>query len=136
MAIIHAHIRGNHYATRLQSPTGNTVIADEPLSDGGSDLGFSPSELLASSLATCTCVTLRMYADHKGWPLEEVLAEVNFSRDKELNVSNIERNITLVGPELTPEQRQRLLQVANTCYIHKTLTNPINIHTQLTPDTV
>lgn len=131
MAIIQASIKGNHYATKLKSPTGNTIIGDEPLEEGGGDLGFSPSELLASALATCTCVTLRMYADHKGWPLEEVHAEVHFSRDKELNVSNIERSITLIGPLLTPEQKTRMLAVANTCYIHKTLTNPINIHTAL-----
>jgi putative redox protein len=100
------------------------------LSAGGTDKGFSPSELLASALATCTCVTLRMYADRKQWPLTGVRVKVEFTRDAEQNVSNISRDISLDGA-LTAEQHERLLSIANSCFIHKTLSNPINITTTL-----
>lgn len=132
MATIKASIGLDHYRTVLESPSGNQILADEPLTDGGTDQGFSPSELLASALATCTCVTLRMYADRKGWKLQEVHTNVTFTRDESQNASLINREITLVGPELTEEERHRLLQIANKCFIHKTLTNPIHIHTVLT----
>jgi len=131
MAIIDASIGTYHYQTALASAT-NTYIADEPLAQGGGDEGFSSSELLASALATCTCVTLRMYADRKGWPLTGVHAKVEFTRDSKLNVTNITRRISFEG-ELTDEQRTRLLTIANSCFIHKTLTNPINISTSLNP---
>ncbi len=129
MAIINASIGTQHYETSLASAT-NTYVADEPLSNGGTDKGFSPSELLASALATCTCVTLRMYADRKGWPLTAVHTKVEFSRDSELNVSNITREISLEG-ELSDVQRARLLSIANGCFIHKSLSNPINISTRI-----
>lgn len=129
MAIIHASIGTQHYETSLSSAT-NTYVADEPLSVGGGDKGFSPSELLASALATCTCVTLRMYADRKGWPLAGVQVKIEFTRDAALNVSNITRDISLEG-ELSDEQRARLLSIANACFIHKTLSNPINIVTTI-----
>ena len=129
MAIIHASIDKQHYETVLSSAT-NTYVADEPVSAGGTDKGFSPSELLASALATCTCVTLRMYADRKQWPLTGVRVKVEFTRDSEQNVSNIIRDISLEGA-LTEEQHARLLSIANSCFIHKTLSNPINITTTL-----
>jgi putative redox protein len=129
MALIHAQIATDHYKTILSSAT-NSIIADEPTSNGGTDLGFSPSELLASALGTCTCVTLRMYADRKKWDLQKIEVSVNFSRDSEKNISNIGREINLIG-NLKEEEKQRLLQIANQCFIHKTLSNPINISTQL-----
>ena len=129
MAIIKGSIGTNHYQTTLASAT-NTYTADEPLSDGGHAEGFSPSELLAAALTTCTCVTLRMYADRKGWPVEDIQVKVNFKHDDEQNISNISRDITLLGP-LTDEQHTRLLTIANSCFIHKTLTNPIHITTSL-----
>jgi putative redox protein len=129
MAIINGSIGRHHYQTALASAT-NTYVADEPVGDGGQDEGFSPSELLAAALSTCTCVTLRMYADRKGWPLEDVQVRVEFTRDSVLNVSNMSRDITLIG-DLSEEQHARLLTIANSCFIHKTLTNPIHITTSL-----
>jgi putative redox protein len=131
MASIHASIARDHYAVSLASPSGNTYLADEPPTSGGGDKGFDPSELLCASLATCTCVTLRMYADRKGWPLEGLTATVNFTRDAEANRSSLTRSITLQGPLLTPEMNERLLQIANSCHIHRTLSNPIDITTTL-----
>lgn len=131
MATISASIGKDHYRTSLSTPTGNELIADEPLDEGGADTGFSPPELLAASLGACTCVTLRMYADRKGWPLEQVEAHVIFTRNQDLNASHFVREITLTGKDLTTEQQARLLQIANGCYIHRVLSNPISIETRL-----
>lgn len=118
------------YKMEVSTPT-NTLIADEPESLGGQDLGFSPADLLAASLGACTCATLRMYANRKGWELTDVKADVTFERDFANNRSYMHRSITLTG-NLDEEQRERLLAIANSCYIHKTLTSPIEIETVLT----
>ncbi|MCU0434945.1 MAG: OsmC family protein [Bacteroidia bacterium] len=130
MDTVTARIGTEHYQTTLSNGR-TTLTADEPESAGGTDLGFSPSELLCSALATCTCVTLRMYADRKEWPLQNVNATVTFERDAPNNTSYMNRRITLEGP-LSDEQRQRLLAIANQCFIHRTLTGQINIATELT----
>ncbi len=129
MAHVKAIIGHDHYKTVITTAT-NSIIADEPKHADGTDLGFAPTELLASALASCTAITLRMYADRKEWPLDKVEVAVTFQRDNEHNISNINRNITLHGA-LSPEQRERLLQIANQCIIHKTLTNPIAIISEL-----
>lgn len=79
MEKITAHIGAAHYKTEIRSAT-NTIISDEPAIVGGTDLGFTPEELLASSLAACTCITLRMYADRKEWALHDVKVEVTFEK--------------------------------------------------------
>ena len=105
-------------------------MADEPTDKGGEDLGFSPTEILASALGACTCITLRMYADRKNWDLDSIEVSVTFTRDPEKNESDMKREITLIGA-LKEDERQRLLQIANQCPIHKTLSNPIHISTSL-----
>jgi putative redox protein len=129
MAKVSGHIKQEHFKTTLNNGK-HELIGDEPATNGGSDLGFSPSDLLCSALATCTCVTLRMYADRKEWKLKEIKANITFTRNTEKNISNIKREIELIG-DLTDEQRERLLSIANQCFIHKTLTNPIEIETKL-----
>ena len=131
MAKVQASIGSVLYKTEIRSAT-NSIIADEPVSAGGMGLGFSPEELLASALASCTCGTLRMYANRKGWTgLAEINVTVEFSRDVQLNTSQISRSIALVG-ELSEEQRVRLLAIANKCPIHNALTHTITIDTALT----
>ena len=124
---VNAHISVAHYSTVL-SNNRHELIADEPLELGGTDVGFSPNELLCSALAACTCITLRMYADRKAWPLSDVTAHISLEHNKGTNVTQFNRQIFLVG-NLTEEQRNRLLFIANQCPIHKILTNPIVIET-------
>jgi putative redox protein len=107
---------------------GKTVIADEPEELGGTDAGPAPGEFLMISLASCTAITLRMYADRKQWPVDKISVEVNF--EKVDNKTIFSREISLEG-SLDDEQRKRLLQIANACPVHKTLTNPIEIQTSL-----
>ncbi|MCS7018296.1 MAG: OsmC family protein [Cytophagales bacterium] len=120
-----------HYRTELSNGK-NTIIADEPPALGGTDLGLSPGELFIGSLGACTGITLRMYADRKGWDLEEIKVSLSYDYDKEAGKSLINRKIELIG-SLDEDQRTRLLQIANACPIHKTLQNPIEIITQLVP---
>ncbi|MCF2446855.1 OsmC family protein [Dyadobacter sp. CY345] len=130
MARIQASIGSVLYKTEIKSAT-NSIISDEPVSAGGMGLGFSPEELLASALAACTCGTLRMYANRKGWvELTEINVAVEFSRNVQLNVSQMSRSIELVG-DLSEEQKERLLTIANKCPIHNALTHTIAIDTML-----
>lgn len=123
-----ATINKDRYITRVQSGNGNELIADEPVEDGGQNKGFAPGELLASSLGACTCITLRMYADRKEWPLENVTVTVSYERNVDTRTSHFKKEITLNGP-LSDEQKQRLIQIAEKCPISITLSNPITIET-------
>ena len=102
--------------------------ADEPASLGGGDAAPPPVALLLSSLGACTSITLKMYAQRKGWPLDEV--RVTLSMQKEGDGTAIDRQIVLTG-NLSDEQQERLLQIANACPVHKILSNPISIRTGL-----
>lgn len=130
MASVIATIKQELYRIQIESPSGNVVISDEPLEMGGRDLGFSPTELLASSLAACTSATLRMYADRKGWNLKEVKLEIDLDWDDKANKTVINRKMQLLG-NLDETQLERLLKVANACPVHKMLTNPIEINTEV-----
>ena len=90
--------------------------------------GFSPTELLASSLAACTCVTLRMYADRKGWELDHIYVDVNVAPGEGKTL--FARKIKLSG-NLDAQQLDRLLYIANACPISRILSNPIDIQTVL-----
>ena len=116
------------YKIEILSPTGNQVIADEPLEKGGKDLGLSPKELLIAALAACTSATVRMYADRKQWDLQEVNVSVEMERNEEQNKTFISRKVEFIG-DLDTEKRERLLQIANKCPVHKILSNPIEITT-------
>lgn len=130
MAKITSSIKKEAYLTKILSPSGNVLLSDEPASNGGKDLGLSPSELLASALAACTSATLRMYADRKGWDLQEVKIDLELKFSKETGKTVIVRKIALIG-NLDKAQTERLLYVANACPVHKILSNPIEISTTL-----
>ena len=124
---ITAHIGREHYKTTI-SNNRNELTADEPAKDGGTDLGFTPEELLCSSLASCTSITLRMYADRKEWDLQSVTVSVNLEGNTSIGTTTIFRTIKCSG-NLTDVQLARLFQIANQCPVHKMLSNNIQIQT-------
>lgn len=126
---INAHIGREHYCTEIRTAT-NLIIADEPTDNGGEGMGFSPHELLAAALGGCTNATVRMYADRKGWPLEAIDTHVSIEHGDSFDVTHIKRTVRFTG-NLTAEQRERLLYIANRCPIHRTLTGAIDVHTDL-----
>ena len=107
-------------------------LADEPLESGGDNRGPTPHQLLLSALGACTAITVRMYATRKGWPLTGASVELQLNPDGAPagGGSEIRRRITLRG-ELTAEQRERLLQVANACPVGRTLSGEIHTTTSL-----
>ncbi len=130
----------NHKFLRRIETDDHTLYADEPLKVGGDNLGPDPYEFLLTSLGTCTSMTIRMYANHKKWPLEDLIVDLSHRRDhcadsadcpdtdKLLDI--IEREITLVG-DLDEGQRARLLEIADRCPVHRTLENDIVVKTVL-----
>lgn len=118
----------------------HVLPADEPAANGGNDSGLDPYGYLLAALGTCTAMTLRMYARQKKWPLEKVRVVLKHDKihatdcatceTREGKVDRIERWIELDGP-LSDEQQKRLLEIADRCPVHRTLTSEIVITTRL-----
>jgi putative redox protein len=125
MATIHLHNDAG-YAQRIRART-HQLQADEPASNGGTDTGAAPYELLLAALAACTSLTLRMYADRKGWDLGTIHIDARFSRD-DCGLENIERTVTF-GNALTPEQITRLGEICEKTPVTKTLREGTPIRT-------
>lgn len=108
----------------------NTLITDEPIDKGGGNKGFNPFEILATSLASCTAATLRMYVDRKEWNIETINVEVELENFPLTKRAIFKRDITFEGTILDEEQIKRLRNIADACPIHKILTNDIEILTK------
>lgn len=132
-------LSGEGYTTEINA-AGHYLLADEPKDVGGQNLGPGPYDLLTASLGACTAMTLRMYANHKGWDLEEVTVHLqhekqhatdsNDTATKGAKLDVIHRELVLEG-NLTEEQRQRLLQIADRCPVHRSLKSEVSITTEL-----
>ena len=128
-----------HYYTEVVA-SGHRLTVDEPESVGGTDRGGTPYDLLLGALGSCTSITLRMYADRKSWPLEEIVVRLSHAKihashcetceTTEGKVDRIEREIELIG-DLSGEQQARLLEIADRCPVHRTLHSEILVDTRL-----
>lgn len=116
--------------------------ADEPRRVGGSNLGPDPYELLLAALGTCTSMTVRMYANRKGWPLDDIDVRLSHRREHTADcadcegtaqVDRLQRRVRLYG-ELSEGQRQRLLEIADKCPVHRTLEGRIEVESVLEED--
>jgi uncharacterized OsmC-like protein/alpha/beta superfamily hydrolase len=122
---------------------GFSLTADEPLAAGGGNEGPSPYEYLLAALGACTGMTLQMYARRKQWPLAEAVVRLSHQKihaedcrdcdEKDRRLDKFERELELRG-ELDEAQRQQLLQIAEKCPVHRTLTGEVRIETTLRPE--
>ena len=116
------------------------MIADEPSDFGGNDFGPSPYELVSAGLSACTAMTIQMYVRHKGWDLQNVEVHTSYSKkhaedcadceNSKAKIDTFERDIKLTG-DLDDKQKERLLQIANKCPVHKTLHAEVQVKTRL-----
>mgnify|MGYP002635670177 CR=1 FL=1 len=129
---------GDGYTTRIKLGT-HEIVADEPVSAGGFDFGPSPYELVSAGLAACTAMTMKMYANRKEWKIDEIVVHVKHDRrhiddcvdceDPKLKIDYFDKKIELKG-DLDEAQRQRILDIASRCPVHKTLLSEIRISTE------
>src|ERR1039458_1177754 len=136
----HVIVRGDAAGFAQQIEIGSHRLkGDEPVAFGGTDTGPSPYDFLLAALGTCTSMTISFYARRKGWPLEKVTVSLHHGKiqatdcaeceTKVGKIDRIEREIELTGA-LTPEQRAKLMEIADRCPVHQTLTSEINIRTR------
>ncbi|AXI54539.1 osmotically inducible protein C [Sulfitobacter sp. JL08] len=128
----------NGFLQDVNAGPAHHALADEPLAYGGTNLGMSPYGFLAAGLGACTSMTIRMYARRKGWPLDHIWVDVTHDKvhaqdagttggDK---IDSFKRVIHLCG-ELAPDQRAKLLEIADKCPVHRTLERTSHIQTEL-----
>lgn len=143
MARVIARSEPGRALTTVVETRGHRIVADEPAATGGDDLGPGPYELLLASLGACTVMTVELYARRKEWPLERVTIRLEHDRrvagpaDAAPAGSRIDRivyDIDLEGP-LDAAQRERLLQIAEHCPVHRTLAGPLEIVPGRVPET-
>lgn len=109
----------------------NKIITDEPVDKGGGNKGFNPFEILATSLASCTAATLRMYIDRKGWIIPQINVEVELENYPQIKTAQFCRMIDFGDTDVSEEIRDRLFKIADACPVHKILTNDIEILTKI-----
>ncbi len=128
----------NGFLQDVNSGPMHHTVADEPLAYGGTNQGMTPYGFLSAGLGACTSMTIRMYARRKGWPLDHVSVDVSHDKvhaqdaetSKEVRIDSFRREIRLEG-SLDAEQRQRLLEIADKCPVHRTLEAGAKVETIL-----
>ena len=129
----------NKFLTQIQTGR-HMLIGDEPEEVGGEDLGPSPYQLLTSALGACTAMTMRMYADRKGWDINQIRVHLNHEKkhsddcvDCEKSTSKIDHfeRLIEIDSQLEDSQITRLLEIANKCPVHRTLEGEVKIETRL-----
>lgn len=127
-----ADAQGSPLAVAIEV-SGHHIFGDEPLAKGGANHGPTPFDLLTAALGACTAMTVRWYALQKEWPLEHGTVEVEHGKivpaGSADTVDQFLKTVTIIGPDLTPEQHLKLLDVAEKCPVHKTLTGTIRVET-------
>ncbi|MBK5219010.1 MAG: OsmC family protein [Thermoleophilia bacterium] len=123
MKVVARRIEG--YAHEIDLEGGHELVVDEPADRGGTDTGPRPTQLLASSLAGCTAITIEMYADRKGWDVGRL--EVDVELGYEGTVPNSFAVSIALPAELSEEQRHRLLAIATKCPVHKVLAGEASV---------
>ncbi|PWJ59542.1 putative redox protein [Dyadobacter jejuensis] len=137
--VAHLNLKENNFTTTIQT-AHHTLVADEPASVGGDDFGPSPYDLLVAGLAACSAMTVKLYAQRKEWPLEELYVYVTHDKKHEQDLDpdqkgkgfmdHITKKLKFVG-DLDEQQRQRLMEIASKCPVHKTLESKVVFETEL-----
>lgn len=110
---------------------GLSLVGDEPVALGGTGLGPNPYDLLCAALASCTTMTVRLYADHKAWPLDHIVVTVEHAKESGASPSDVfHRTVSFAGP-LDDVQRARLLEIAGRCPVHRTLAAGARVETRV-----
>ncbi len=109
---------------------GHRLVADEPSDLGGSDSGPSPEELLAASLASCSAITMQMYANRKDWDVSEVVVHVDYEPAQRGSPTKFTVDVQLPS-ELSEEQRHKLMQIVAKCPVHRTLEGEVMFEEQV-----
>lgn len=137
--VAHLNLVEDNFTTSIQTKN-HSFIADEPTGFGGDDFGPSPYDYLSASLATCTVMTLKMYAERKKWDLQEVFAYITYSKkhsdalgidtEKPTRIDHLQKKLKFVG-NLDDTQKEKLKEIASKCPVHKTLLTTTIIDTEL-----
>jgi putative redox protein len=125
--------RRDGFAHEVEIEGGHAVLVDEPIEAGGTDTAPSPTRLLAASLASCVAVTVEMYAERKGWDVGHVEVDVDIGYAGAVP-TNFDVTLRLPG-NLSPEQKDRLLEIAGKCPVHRVLAaeTPVKIADRVEP---
>jgi putative redox protein len=137
--IVHIHLAEKNYET-VMTAGNHELISDEPEKMGGKDLGPDPYDYLLMSLGSCSVITMKMYADRKKWPVEDIYIELRHFKehaedcmdcdDPRARIDKIEKEIIVKG-DLSGEQREKLLEISKKCPVHKTLLSDMQIFSSI-----
>lgn len=125
MKTLNASIKNTPFKTEINTED-HVIYADEPVELGGENTAPSPFELLVASLASCTLITLKMYANRKEWEIKEIKLKIEYDEESK----KIQRVIELIGAN-SEVNKERMLLIANKCPIHKLLESVLNIQTEI-----